>query len=58
MSRQASPFTPLAGRYAGVLREDPCRAWGLVDGIEGERFQVQAGLLAICKVNPSPRDVQ
>ena len=34
-ARQGRPFTPLAGRYAGVLREDPCRAWGLVDGIEG-----------------------
>jgi hypothetical protein len=29
-----------------------------VDGIDGERFQVHAVLLAICKVNKSPLDVQ
>jgi hypothetical protein len=30
----------------------------IVDGMEAERFQVRAVLLAICKVNLSPRDVQ
>jgi len=29
-----------------------------VDGIDDERFQVYAVLLAICKVNLSPLDVQ
>jgi hypothetical protein len=29
-----------------------------VDGIDGERFQVHTVLLAICKVNISPLDVQ
>ena len=29
-----------------------------MDGIGGERFQLHAGLLAICKVDLSPLDVQ
>jgi len=29
-----------------------------VDGMDGEKFQVHIMLLAICKVHPSPLDVQ
>ena len=35
-----------------------CQGQTFVDGLGGEKFQLHAGLLAICKVGLSPLDVQ
>jgi hypothetical protein len=35
-----------------------CQGQTFVDGLSGEKFQLHAGLLAICKVCLSPLDVQ
>ena len=44
--------------FQGRLSLTFCDGQSVVDGIDCKRFQVHALLLAICKVNKSPLDVQ
>lgn len=44
--------------FRGRLSHTVCDQQRVVDDIEGERFHLPLVLLAICKVNISPLDVQ